>query len=167
MHIRHSGPGDIDAVRAIYAQPSNYASTLQLPHPSRALWEKRLGGTDEHFHSLVACEDEEVLGQIGIATHARPRRRHVANVGMAVSETARGCGVGRALLQAAIDLCEGWLAVHRIELEVYTDNAAAIALYEAFGFVREGTARGYAWRDGRFVDAHLMARLSGPLAREG
>ena len=73
MHIRHSGPGDIDAVRAIYAQPSNYASTLQLPHPSRAIWEKRLGGTDEHFHSLVACEDEEVLGQIGIATHARAR----------------------------------------------------------------------------------------------
>ncbi|MFP7722951.1 GNAT family N-acetyltransferase [Lysobacter sp. A3-1-A15] len=167
MHIRHSGPGDIDAVRAIYAQSSNHAATLQLPYPSRALWETRLAGTDEHFHSLVACEADEVLGQIGIATHARHRRRHVANIGMAVSEQARGRGVGRALLQAAVELCEGWLAVHRIELEVYTDNAAAIALYASCGFVREGTARGYAWRDGGYVDAHLMARLSGPLGGAG
>jgi putative acetyltransferase len=29
------------------------------------------------------------------------------------------------------------------------------------GFVREGTHRAYALRDGRYVDAHCMARLKG------
>ena len=39
--------------------------------------------------------------------------------------------------------------VLRIELTVYTDNAAAIALYRKFGFEIEGTHRAYALRDGR------------------
>ena len=33
------------------------------------------------------------------------------------------------------------------------------ALYERFGFEREGVMRGYAWRDGEHVDAISMARL--------
>jgi len=49
--------------------------------------------------------------------------------------------------------------VTRIEIEVYTDNVPAIALYEKHGFVVEGTCRNYAFRDGRYVDAHVMARL--------
>jgi hypothetical protein len=38
-------------------------------------------------------------------------------------------------------------------------NAAAIALYEKFGFEMEGTHRRYAFRDGAYVDAYSMARI--------
>jgi hypothetical protein len=38
-------------------------------------------------------------------------------------------------------------------------NAAAIALYEKFGFEVEGTHRRLAFRDGEYVDAYSMARL--------
>lgn len=79
---------------------------------------------------------------------------------MAVSETRRGEGIGRALLAAALDTAERWHGVRRIELEVYLDNTAAIALYTGHGFVREGVARGYALRDGAYVDVALMARLA-------
>ncbi|PBJ83449.1 hypothetical protein CMZ84_02735 [Lysobacteraceae bacterium NML93-0399] len=65
-----------------------------------------------------------------------------------------------ALLTATIGTAERWHGVRRIELEVYVDNAAATALYERHGFVREGLARGYALRDGSFVDVLLMARLA-------
>jgi putative acetyltransferase len=44
------------------------------------------------------------------------------------------------------------------ELTVYTDNAAAVALYRKFGFGIEGTARGYALRRGEYVGAFMMAR---------
>jgi len=44
-------------------------------------------------------------------------------------------------------------------LTVYTDNAAAIALYRKFGFELEGTHRAYGLRDGRYADVHAMARL--------
>lgn len=55
----------------------------------------------------------------------------------------------------------------RLEITVYTDNAPAVALYRKFGFVVEGTARGYALRDGRLVDAFMMARHARDDAQRG
>jgi len=44
--------------------------------------------------------------------------------------------------------------VKRIEIEVYTDNAATIALYQRFGFVIEGTCTQDAFRNGHYVDVY-------------
>jgi putative acetyltransferase len=76
-----------------------------------------------------------------------------------VHDAYAGRGAGRALMQALIDQADRWLAYRRLELTVWTDNDRAIALYEAFGFEREGVLRAYAWRDGAYVDALAMARL--------
>jgi len=66
---------------------------------------------------------------------------------------------GTALMQALCDCADRWMGVLRIERTVYVDNAAAIALYRKFGFETEGRHRGYALRDGRYVDALALARL--------
>ena len=78
---------------------------------------------------------------------------------MAVARAAQGQGVGAALMQALCDYADRWAQVLRIELTVFADNAGAIALYRKFGFEVEGTHRGYALRDGVYVDALAMARL--------
>jgi putative acetyltransferase len=78
---------------------------------------------------------------------------------MAVRDDWQGKGVGTALIEAALDLADNWLNLTRIELGVYTDNAAAFALYKKFGFEIEGTHRRFAFRGGRYVDAYSMARL--------
>ena len=62
-------------------------------------------------------------------------------------------------MEAALDLADNWLNLERIELKVYTDNAAGRALYEKFGFEIEGTHRRYAFREGQYVDAYSMARI--------
>ena len=62
-------------------------------------------------------------------------------------------------MQAALELADGWLNYQRLELSVYTDNLAALALYRKFGFVIEGTFRAYAFRDGQYVDSYAMARM--------
>ncbi|HET6971680.1 MAG TPA: GNAT family N-acetyltransferase, partial [Phenylobacterium sp.] len=77
----------------------------------------------------------------------------------AVHDAWAGRGVGTALMAAVVDLADNWLQVRRLELSVYADNARAIALYERFGFEREGLNRDYAWRNGAFVDSIAMARL--------
>ena len=158
--IRHSSDVDIDHIRQIYAEPSNILATLQLPFPSLELWQERLASMPEGSFSLVACRGEEVLGQLGLEMRNNPRRRHAATLGMAVRSSARRQGVGSTLLLAAIDLAERWLAIRRIELEVYTDNEAAVALYKKFGFAAEGTLRQYAFRDGALADIYVMARLA-------
>ena len=58
-------------------------------------------------------------------------------------------------------MADNWLDIRRLDLTVYTDNDRAIALYERFGFAREGTLRADSYRDGRYVDVLLMARLRG------
>ncbi|CAA9398179.1 MAG: hypothetical protein AVDCRST_MAG93-10085, partial [uncultured Chloroflexia bacterium] len=110
-------------------------------------------------YALVACVDAEIVGSLGLHTVERPRRRHVADLGMAVRDDWQGKGVGTALMGAAIDLADNWLNIERIELTVYTDNHPAIALYKRFGFEIEGTHFRYAFREGQYVDAHTMARL--------
>lgn len=159
--IRHLEPGDIPEVHALYASEHAYADTLQLPFQPVSAWEKKLACTHPGAVCLVAVQGSELVGQLGLEVFQSPRRRHAATFGMGVKASARGRGVGSALVAAAIDVCEQWMNVSRIELEVYTENHAAVELYRKHGFVVEGTCRQYAFRDGRYVDAHLMARLLG------
>ncbi|WP_373047500.1 GNAT family N-acetyltransferase [Vulgatibacter sp.] len=159
LTIRRAEPGDFAAVQAIYASPRAQAGTLQLPFPSLDLWRQRLQTVDPNAHVLLACAGDDVVGQLGLHVSPHPRRRHVAQLGMGVRDDWQGRGVGSALLRAAVELADGWLQLRRIELEVYADNAAAIALYTRAGFVEEGRHRDFAFRDGAYVDALSMARL--------
>ena len=160
LRVRHAEPDDYAAVRDIFNCPRAQAGTLQLPYPALELWRQRFAAPPEGTYNLVAVAGERVVGQLGLHTNPhRPRRRHAADIGMAVHDDWQGRGVGTALLRAGVELADRWLNLLRLELEVYTDNEAAIRLYERFGFEREGTLRRYAFRDGVYVDAHLMARL--------
>jgi L-phenylalanine/L-methionine N-acetyltransferase len=160
IRIRHAEPADASGLHALFVEPAAYAATLQLPYPSLATWEKRLRELPPHGVQLVAELGDvgNIAGAAGFEVLQSPRRRHVANLGMAVASAHQGKGIGTQLLRAVIDTAERWHGVRRLELEVYTDNAAAIALYERHGFVREGLAKGYALRDGAYVDVLLMAR---------
>ena len=159
IEIRHSEPEDIAAIKDIYAEPSCYSGTLQLPYPSLDQWQQQLLKKPVGFYSLVAWAEGLIVAQLGLQVMPSPRRKHAANMGMAVKQSYRGQGVGHALLKQAIDMADNWLNLNRLELEVYTDNKAAIQLYKKHGFVTEGLAQAYAFRAGEYVDVILMARL--------
>ena len=160
--IRHAEPDDYEALHRIFSGPRVIAGTLQLPLPSAEMWRKRVSEKPENLYSLVACADGEVVGNLGLETQpTRWRRRHVGQIGMAVRDDWQGKGIGTALMEAALDLADNWLNLTRVELSVFTENAAAIALYEKFGFEIEGTHRRYAFRNGTYVDAYSMARVRG------
>jgi RimJ/RimL family protein N-acetyltransferase len=80
----------------------------------------------------------------------------VADVGLMVALDARRQGVGTALLRAATDWARE-AGIRKLELHVFPWNEAAIALYDAFGFEREGYRKHHYRRGGEFVDAILMA----------
>ena len=150
---------DASAIYDMFSSPKVYEGTLQLPYPSREQWRKRISETDGSYY-LVAVSGEHVIGMFSIDTFPnKPRRRHAGLIGISVSEAWQGKGVGKALMQAGVDLADKWINLTRLELEVYADNEAAIRLYEQFGFEREGVLRQHAFRDGRYVDSIMMARL--------
>jgi putative acetyltransferase len=156
--VRRAEAGDSDAIWRIYQDESAYSGTLQSPCPSREEWRRRLAEPVEGDFILVACMGADVVGNAGLHRFKQPRRQHAMHLGLAVREDFQGLGVGSALMKAMVDLADGWLNVTRLELTVYADNARALALYRKFGFAVEGTHKGYALRDGRYVDAHSMAR---------
>jgi putative acetyltransferase len=160
LQIRRAEPDDYTAIYEMFSSPKVFAGTLQLPYPSREQWRQRLAESVEGRYKLVAVVGDRVVGMISVETFPnRPRRRHVGAIGMSVHDEWQGKGVGTALMRAGLDLADNWLNLTRIELEVYTDNEPAIRLYERHGFEHEGTLRQHAFRNGRYVDSYMMARL--------
>ncbi len=157
--LRRATLNDADAVRGIFVGPRAIWGTNQIPYQSADFWRKRLEPADGVIH-LLACDEDDVIGHIGLHTNpGSPRRRHVGQIGMAVRDDWQGKGVGTRLMQAVVDLADRWLNLRRLELEVYVDNEPALRLYQKFGFQIEGTLIDYAFRDGQFVDSYGMARV--------
>lgn len=160
VQVRRAEPDDCSALYEIFSSPKVYHGTLQLPYPSLEHWRRKLAEPGEGAYNLVAVAGERVVGMLDVQTFPnRPRRRHVGTIGMCVHDEWHGRGIGKVLMGACIELSDKWLNLKRLELEVFTDNAPAIRLYERFGFEREGTLRQHAFRDGQYVDSYMMARL--------
>lgn len=88
-------------------------------------------------HFLVAVSDG-VIGYIGVQEICG--EAYITNI--AVTQTARGCGVGRALLRAACDAAEK-RECEFITLEVRESNRVARALYESENFTAAGIRKGF------------------------
>lgn len=110
-----------------------------------------------HTH-FVAVQDDQVVGWCDILPVIGQMRSHVGVLGLGVAAEARGKGVGRALIQAAITKATE-RGLSRIELKVHSENHVALALYRSIGFVSEGTQHRGWHLDGRYFDIHHMARV--------
>ena len=101
----------------------------------------------------VAVEKELVLGLYILHPNNVGRVGHIANASYAVSQTSRGRGVGRLLVQHSL----AQLPLHGFRIlqfnAVVASNTAAITLYESLGFQKLGTInRGFAKDDGTYED---------------
>ena len=158
--IRRAEPDDYEGFAWVFEGATAQSETLQMPFPSKEAWRKRLAEIPPGAHRLVALIDGKQVGNAGLdPAHQSPRRAHAAGLGISVHDDYQGRGVGKALMQAILDLADRWTPFTRIELTVYADNARAIALYKSFGFEAEGTLRKHTLRNGIYVDTLAMARL--------
>jgi putative acetyltransferase len=154
---------DLDhaSVHEILSSPTVIEGTMRVPHAALHETVARLAprvGT----HHLVADLGGRVVGILELVTWpTEPRHRHVGEINLvAVHPACAGQGAGRALTEAALDLADDWLDLRRLSLVVFADNLRALELYERLGFVIEGTMAEYGFKRGRYIDAHVMARLS-------
>jgi RimJ/RimL family protein N-acetyltransferase len=101
--------------------------------------------------TFMAEADGRLVGTLGAEI-----RGGLADLGMMVDSEWRGRGVGSALMEA----CVAWArehGAHKLVLEVWPHNQAAIGLYRKFGFEQEGLfRRHYRRRNGELWDAIRM-----------
>jgi RimJ/RimL family protein N-acetyltransferase len=167
FRIRHADPSDAEQLTrlaaAVSAEPEGWLISIAGEWRSAGDERRYLKALRRYAHAAVlVAEDEDgtLVGRLSVGRDPHPASTHVADVGLMVARGARRQGVGRALLEAAVDWARG-ADVRKLELHVFPWNEAAIALYEAFGFEREGYRKGHYRRGGEYVDAILMAYAVG------
>jgi L-phenylalanine/L-methionine N-acetyltransferase len=160
--VRPAEPRDAAELKelgdAVAAEPEGWLATR---NGWRSVTDERryLRALRRYPHAAVfvaEAEDGRVIGRLSISRDQHPASRHVADLGLMVDAEYRRRGIGRALLDAAVEWARE-AEVRKLELHVFPWNEAAIALYEDFGFIREGHRKNHYYRGEEYVDAILMA----------
>lgn len=159
--VREAEPGDAAGLVALAQQVGGEPEGWLIADDSwRGVGDERryLKALKRHPHAAVFVVEDggEIIGRLSVARDPHPASFHVADLGLMVAAGHRRRGVGRALLDRAV----AWARetrVRKLELHVFPHNEAAIALYESFGFVREGYRSDHYRRGAGYVDAILMA----------
>ena len=90
--------------------------------------------------------------------NSREAYRFVADFSIYVERAWRGRGVGRAMLEALIELARTH-GFHKLVLSAFPFNAGGGALYEKLGFRTVGVYREQGLLDGKWVDTIIMEKL--------
>ena len=156
-HIRTALPDDEEVLGRIDRTTWSTLHAVQpAPRPPYPPFFSERFGPRNH---LVAESRGEVVGYLRLG-YPTPllANAHVRQIlGFAVAEEARGKGIGRALVRAAVDEARRQGA-RRITLRVLGHNIPARTLYVSEGFVVEGVLPGEFFLDGAYVDDVLMGR---------
>jgi ribosomal protein S18 acetylase RimI-like enzyme len=155
VDVREATLADVDALVAILVEVAGEGRWIGTEAPvDTERRRQRMAEDVERADAIVLVAEAggAPVGELGLHL----ARYGVAELGMAVAAGWRGRGVGRALLAEAIDRARA-AGAHKVALQVWPHNAAAIALYERFGFEREGYLhRHYRRRSGELWDAIIM-----------
>lgn len=152
-------PDDVDGLHFIFRQAAVSRTTMQLPSQEISKTRDRLKNVSPGLYRYVADVDGRVVGMASLYQKQSGRERHAASLGMMVHPDYWGQHIGSQLMEALMKLADNWLHFTRVELEVNTDNPAAVRLYEKFGFEIEGTYRMHVYGDGRMADSYFMGRV--------
>jgi ribosomal-protein-alanine N-acetyltransferase len=123
------------------------------PWPARA-FEAELRA--KHIHYVAARSEDKLVGYAGIARLGRKRPYEYEIHTIGVDPAYQGQGIAKRMLAELLEFANGG----DVFLEVRTDNAAAIGLYESFGFVNVGLRKRYYRTSG--ADAYTMRRRGNP-----
>lgn len=110
---------------------------------------------------FVAVQGEEIVGWVALTRFStREVYKGVVEVTLYISKTARGKGVGRALLIASIKESER-AGFWTLQAKIFAQNEASMALFQKCGFKIVGVREKLAMRDGKWHDNVLLEKRSG------
>ncbi|MCF5024498.1 MULTISPECIES: GNAT family N-acetyltransferase [Pseudomonas] len=143
MIIRTLGADDAEAYRALMleayeAYPQAFTSSVaERAAMPLSWWQKRLDNPLDRL--LGGFHGDELAGIVGLAFEPREKARHkVTLFGMYVTKACQLKGLGRRLVEAALDEARQHPRLKVIQLTVTAGNDAAFALYQRCGFIQYG-----------------------------
>ena len=139
MHItvRFATSEDIDSIIQLETEFVDYLRSIEDPNPQSlnpSILLRDGFGAEPAFSGLVAEANNEVVGYLfyhhGYDIDRGGRVLYI--IDLFVRERSRGKGAGRALMEAAADICRR-AGGHELIWAVYSPNKLAIDFYEHLG----------------------------------
>jgi L-amino acid N-acyltransferase YncA len=148
---------DWSAVKSIYGEGiATGDATFEAEAPDWEQWNK------SHLSDcrLVAKSAGEIIGWFALSpVSSRCAYKGVAEGSIYIRSSARGQGIGKALLKAAIEESER-IGIWTMQSGTFPENKASIAMQKACGFRLVGVRERIGCMDGKWRDVILMERRS-------
>ena len=152
--VRRGTVDDAASVEFVWAEVAAEGEWIGTELPLRPGWQDRYReaiGSPDTVWFVAESDPDDVVG--GIFVHDQGG---LAHLGMAILDGHRDQGLGRQLLDAAVQWARD-KRCHKMTLEVWPHNERARRLYERAGFVAEGHLhRHYRRNSGALWDAIAM-----------
>ena len=157
LSVESLHPGDWEPVRGIYLEGiATGHATFETKTPAWETWDA------DHLRAarLVARDGPTILGWAALSpVSGRCVYAGVAEVSVYVGATARGRGVGRALLEALIKASEDE-GIWTLQAGVFPENVASLAVHGRCGFREVGKRERLGKLGGVWRDVILLERRS-------
>ncbi|KAE9403817.1 acyl-CoA N-acyltransferase [Gymnopus androsaceus JB14] len=116
----------------------------------------RAGLSSALLYVIVETKDNHEFVGIALLFDLQKKNRD-AMLGLGFLPEFWGRGYASEVVRFIVDYAFQQLALHRVTLRVYGNNAAAIRVYNKVGFVQEVVQRKANWIDGKWQDVIWMA----------
>jgi ribosomal protein S18 acetylase RimI-like enzyme len=162
LQVRILTKSDLEVFRAVRLRglkedPQAFGMSYEeASHSPIEDWNKVL--SDEHGSFILGAFSPNLVGLVAFSRSLGIKRRHRGHIwGMYVIPEARGCGIGRALMQAALSKLRSVEGLEEVTLCVVTKNAPARSLYLDLGFTPYGLEKRALRVNGEYLDEELLS----------
>ncbi len=122
----------------------------------RAYLRKQCSSEENFLYVVERISDGTIIGTAGL--HEIDRNSHNARIGLLVFRAEdRGHGYGSEAILQVLAKAFGGVALHKVYLKVFTENARSTNHYIRMGFSMEGILREEYWLGGVYKDMFRMA----------
>jgi L-amino acid N-acyltransferase YncA len=164
MLIRNAVEADFAAITAIYNDVLLNTTAIYSDQPATVdqrmeIWKAR---SQQNYPTLVACDGEFALGFASFGDfRSWPGYRFTVEHTVHVGASARGQGIGSALLRALIPRAAAH-GKHVMVGGIDADNIASLRFHERLGFERVAHFKQVGFKFGRFLDLVFVQLIINP-----
>ncbi len=149
-------------LESLVVEPTAFLGTVQEEdaYPDTE-WQERLTVSQQPNKNFMLFAEKQgaIVGMIVVLCDNREKVKHIARlVSFYVTPAERNQGIGKALINAALDVIQERKYITKVSLDVTVTQTRTIKLYQKVGFVTVGTLKNNIRVDGIYYDEFVMEK---------
>jgi L-amino acid N-acyltransferase YncA len=161
VKIRTAEAGDAPALANIYGHHVAHGfGTFETDPPTADDMAGRVAAVLALGLPYLVAETDGAVAGFAYGAPFRPRAsyRYTVEDSVYIGPDRLGQGIGKRLLGAVIEACQGLSLRQMVAMIGDSENARSIGLHRAMGFTPVGVFRAIGFKHGRWVDVAMMQR---------